>query len=80
MKPDRLAQSIDQNATQAPARLYNGLTMVGYVIETVCPDSNWASDIRTHIATHPTNDLAAMGFPADWSSRPVWRGPNETSP
>jgi abortive infection bacteriophage resistance protein len=73
MNPPRLAQSLDQNATQAPAKLYNGLTMVRHVIETVCPDSNWASDIRNHIATHPTGDLASMGFPADWASRPIWQ-------
>lgn len=73
INPPRLAQSLDQNATQAPARLYNGLTMIRHVVETVCPDSNWASDIRNHIATHPTNDLAAMGFPADWASRPIWQ-------
>jgi abortive infection bacteriophage resistance protein len=73
MKPERLAQSLDQNATQAPAKLYNGLTMVRHVVETVCPDSSWTADFRSHIATHPTNDLASMGFPADWASRPIWQ-------
>lgn len=73
MNPPRLAQSLDQDATQAPAKLYNGLTMVRHIVETVCPDSSWATDIRKHIATHPTRDLASMGFPADWVARPIWR-------
>ena len=73
MKPNSLAQSLDQNATQSPANLYNGLTMIGHIVRTVCPDSSWASDIRQHIATHPTGDLASMGFPADWASSPIWR-------
>lgn len=73
MKPIELAQSLDQNATQAPAKLYNGLTMIRHVVETVCPDSSWAGDIRNHIATHPTGDLESMGFPTDWASRPIWQ-------
>ena len=73
LKPDSLAQSLDQSATQAPAKLYNGLTMVGHVVKTVCPSSSWINDIRNHITTHPTGDLASMGFPADWASRPIWQ-------
>lgn len=73
MKPDALARSLDQDATQSPAYLYNGLTMIGYIVRTVCPESNWSTDIQKHIATHPTGDLASMGFPADWASRPIWR-------
>lgn len=73
MNPQRLGQSLDQSATQAPAKLYNGLTMVRHVVETVCPDSSWAADIRKHIETHPTGDFASMGFPADWTTRPIWQ-------
>jgi abortive infection bacteriophage resistance protein len=73
MKPEDLALSLDQKANQAPAKLYNGLTMVGHVVKTVCPDSSWTSDIRKHIATHPNGDLASMGFPPDWMSRPLWK-------
>ena len=73
LKPTDLALSLDYHANQAPARLYNGLTMIGHVVKTVCPDSNWAIDIRNHITTHPTGDLEAMGFPADWASRPIWQ-------
>jgi abortive infection bacteriophage resistance protein len=73
INPQRLGQSLDQSATQAPAKLYNGLTMVRHVVEIVCPDSSWAADIRKHIETHPTGDFASMGFPADWTTRPIWQ-------
>lgn len=72
LKPTSLAGSLNQKANQAPAKLYNGLTLIGHVVKTVCPDSAWATDIRNHIATHPTGDLEPMGFPADWALRPIW--------
>jgi abortive infection bacteriophage resistance protein len=72
-KPKSLADSLDQKSNQAPAKLYNALTMIGHVVNTVCPDSSWAADIRKHIETHPTGDFASMGFPADWTTRPIWQ-------
>lgn len=71
-KPLDLRSSLDQAATQAPARLYNGLTMIAHVVRTVAPDSSWVGDLAVHLKTHPTDDLAAMGFPEDWEHRPLW--------
>ena len=39
-KPQDLLASLDQAGTQAPARLYNGLTMVAHIVRTVAPDSS----------------------------------------
>ena len=72
-KPVDLRESLDQGATQAPAHLYNGLTMIAHVVRSVAPDSAWVSDVARHILTQPTGDTAAMGFPADWQDRPIWR-------
>lgn len=71
-KPADLAATLDQNATQAPARLYNGLSMIAHVVRTVAPNSTWRHDVRAHLAGHPEADLAAMGFPTDWEARPLW--------
>lgn len=71
-KPLDLLNSLDQAATQAPARLYNGLTMIAHVVRTVAPDSSWIGDLAVHLKTHPTEDLAAMGFIEDWEHRPLW--------
>lgn len=72
-KPQDLQSSLDQSATQAPARLYNGLTMIAHVVRWVAPASTWAKDLSAHLITHPTGDLAAMGFPANWQARPIWK-------
>lgn len=72
-KPSNLNDSLDLAATQAPAKLYNGLTTVAHVVRTVAPDSTWASDLAALVAQNPTGDFPSMGFPADWSTRPLWK-------
>lgn len=71
-KPLDLAATLDLQATQAPAKLYNGLVMIGHVVRTVAPQSSWKADLRAHLRSHPEQDLKAMGFPADWDQRPLW--------
>ena len=71
-KPLDLNQSLDLDSTQAPARLYNGLTLISHVVRTVAPASSWAADVAALIETRPTGDQAAMGFSADWRQRPLW--------
>lgn len=71
-KPQHLNASLDLSATQAPARLYNTLTITAYIVNTVAPASTWPADIATLLATHPEADLDAMGFPPGWQKRPIW--------
>lgn len=71
-KPGRLRDTLDQAATQAPAKLYNGVCLIAHVVGTVAPNSTWRIDFAAHIDTHPEGDLAAMGFPNDWRGRPMW--------
>ncbi|KPF77074.1 DNA-binding protein [Blastomonas sp. AAP25] len=71
-KPDRLRNTLDQTATQAPAKLYNAACTVGHIVNTVAPDSSWLADLAQHVASNPENDLASMGFPMDWQTRPMW--------
>ena len=72
-KPSDLQRSLNQAGTQAPAQLYNSLTMVGHIVRTIAPESKWISDLQAHIMTHPTRDFRSMGFPAGWEERPMWR-------
>lgn len=73
IKPADLNQSLDLAANQAPAKLYNGLTLIAHVVRTVAPGSSWQSDLGQLISSHPVGDLVSMGFPADWAERPIWR-------
>lgn len=71
-KPLDLKQSLDLTGTQAPAKLYNSLTMIAHIVRNVAPESSWAIDLSHHLSTHPTDDLKSMGFPDDWDQRPIW--------
>ncbi len=77
--PDDLKSSLDLNASQAPAKLYNAICMIAHIVRTVAPDSSWINDIKRLLLSHPTNDLAAMGFPVDWIQRPIWNLQSEQS-
>lgn len=86
LRPPRLAQnpndlksSLDLNGTQSPAKLYNAICMIAHIVRTVAPESNWIDDIKRLLLSHPTNDLAAMGFPVDWIQRPIWNLQSEQS-
>lgn len=72
-KPFDLNQSLDLAGTQAPAKLYNSLTMIAHIVRTVAPDSSWTIDLSDHLKTHPTDDLKSMGFPDGWDQRPMWQ-------
>ena len=72
-KPEALRLTLDQSATQAPARLYNAACLIGYVVSKVAPESQWQADLARHIDTNPEGDLASMGFPANWRARPMWQ-------
>lgn len=70
-KPADLQETLDNGATQSPARLYNTASMVAHVVRTVAPDSLWAQDFRALVGTCP-EPVISMGFPADWTLRPLW--------
>lgn len=72
-KPAALAATLDSNLGAGPARLYNSLVLSGYLLQQIDVSTNWVSDIVTLLATHPTGDLSAMGFPPDWQTRPMWK-------
>lgn len=71
-KPADLNGSLDLSSNQAPAKLYNGLTLIAHVVRTIAPDSSWAADVGTLIRSHPTGEVSSMGFPSDWEARPLW--------
>jgi abortive infection bacteriophage resistance protein len=67
--PGELAASVNQTA---PAEVYNTLTLMAFVLRRIAPGSTWIRRVKDLISTHPSGDIAAMGFPADWLFRPIW--------
>lgn len=72
-RPADLAASLNRSGVgHEAARLYNSLVLLVFLMRQVAPDSTWRGDLLALLDSHPTGDLAAMGFPADWRTRPLW--------
>lgn len=70
-QPSPLAQSLTPYAP-GPVSIYNTLAMLVHLMKMANPGSSWKMRLVALLEAHPTDDLAAMGFPADWRSRPLW--------
>lgn len=56
----------------ADRQVYNTLVMLGVLTKVIDPDSLWSCGIRVLLDGSPQADPAAMGFPLDWRSLPIW--------
>ena len=55
--------------------LYNHLTILALVMQRINPTGSWTSRVSALITTElPPAQHASMGFPADWATRPAWKG------
>lgn len=54
-----------------PRRLYNTLVMLGWLMGVISPDHHWKHRLKALIAHHGI-ETRQMGFPEDFTVRPVW--------
>jgi abortive infection bacteriophage resistance protein len=75
-RPRSLQATLDSTqAGHAAGKIYNSLVLLLHLGQSVDPQSDWRKVLIDVLATHPTGDLATMGFPGDWTERPYWRAP-----
>jgi abortive infection bacteriophage resistance protein len=72
LKPEDLAATLQPPESPGPAQLHNTLVLILYLLMRVDPTSTWQAELKCLLAAHPTGDLPAMGFPAEWDRRPLW--------
>src|SRR5690606_7592527 len=72
VKPSDLNKSLDLQATQAPAQMYNTITIISFVLSQIVPKSSWTSDLIRYLNDNPDIDLRAMGVPKNWHQKPLW--------
>lgn len=65
-----LAQSL--NLAQ-PKQIYTTLVMLEYLMNIISPHHHWKNRLLELFEHHPIAIPAAMGFPDDWRTRPVWK-------
>ena len=68
-KPPGLATNF---AADGERRLYNTLVMLVYLLDTVSPGHHWSEHLRRLVEGHDI-EVAHMGFPHDFQTRPIWR-------
>lgn len=66
--PQGLLQSVRDDGDR---RLYNTLTMLLFMMNTVNPGHHWRTRFIELLISHGI-EVQAMGFPSDWQSRPLW--------
>ena len=61
------------NTPSDTKRVYYVLSILLYFLQTVNPNHTFVSRFNDLLSRYPNVDVAAMGFPADWDSQPLWR-------
>jgi abortive infection bacteriophage resistance protein len=64
-----LQAAIDDRGSR---QIYNSLCLVAHLMTVISPSSSWRRRLADLIDGHQP-DLAAMGMPADWRERTLWR-------
>lgn len=54
-------------------QIYNTLTMLAFLMNRVSPATEWSQRVMKLMAKAPADSADAMGFPADWQCRPLWK-------
>lgn len=67
--PADLAAAINVNA---PRQVYNTLALMVFMMKRIAPTADWPRRLITLLESHPTGDLAAMGFPQNWEQMALW--------
>jgi len=70
-RPHGLNQNfnMDRNASK---KIYNPLVMLAYAMDKICPGHHFKIKLL-ELTTMHTVDESAMGFPADWQRRAIWK-------
>ena len=53
-------------------RFYVIALIIQTLLTDIAPDSDWGERLKALFSTHPTVNLRAMQFPANWKNRPAW--------
>jgi abortive infection bacteriophage resistance protein len=68
-KPTHLVSELIQRSR----KLYNTLVLLLHCMDIISPEHHWRQRL-IHLIQQHAIPVAAMGFPGDWASRPIWQG------
>ena len=70
--PRRTQHTWLANKTVSNNRLFYALSMLIYLLNTVTPKHSFKQKLENRFMKYPNADRAAMGFPANWRTEPLW--------
>jgi abortive infection bacteriophage resistance protein len=76
-KPAHLIPSLDPVPSgvphpMAPNRIYNTLVLLAHMMEIIQPGARWRHRVRDLARAQAFPVFSHMGFPSDWTNRPIW--------
>ncbi len=74
VNPRSLRHNWIDEARADKSRIYYRICIVKYFLNTISPQNNMRDKLVDLFGRFPQIDLAAMGFPPDWESEPLWQG------
>lgn len=57
-------------------RIYFDLCIIKFFLNTLSPQNDMTEKLKSLLAAYPDVDTAAMGFPQDWETEPLWNKNN----
>jgi abortive infection bacteriophage resistance protein len=57
-----------------PYKVYSQLCCLQYLCSTISAAGNFCDGIKNLIIRYPSINISTLGFPASWSSEPLWEG------
>lgn len=58
-------------------RIYYNICIIKYFLDIISPNNDMLDKMHTLFSNFPEIDLAALGFPKDWESEPLWMSGRE---
>ena len=71
-QPSGIISSLNRE-NSAERLIYNSLVMLGLIMDTVSPTTQWKDRLSNHLATLNRPDHSEMGFPTDWRQLDCWQ-------
>ena len=71
--PAKLSGKWITNISVPKNRLYATLSCMVYWLNAIQPSNTFVQDFMALLGAHPEVDTAAMGFPINWNTEPLWK-------
>ena len=66
-------QTVYISSCRGTQQVYFILSMITYLLNIINPNHSFVVRLKDLLATYPSIDIRAMGFPANWENEDIWK-------